>query len=51
MSDNYAAQNMALNIIDGHLSPYMSVESTATTCGYGANPKNLGIGQKFVIWY
>lgn len=45
MSDNYAAQNMALNIIDGHLSPYMSVESTATTCGYGANPKNLGIGQ------
>ena len=45
MSDNYVAQNMALNIIDGHLSPYMNVESTATTCGYGANPKNLGIGQ------
>ena len=45
MSDNYVAQNMSLNIIDGHVSPYMSVESTATTCGYGANPKNLGIGQ------
>lgn len=45
MSDNYVAQNMALNIIDGHLSPYMNVESAATTCGYGANPKNLGIGQ------
>ncbi len=45
MSDNYVAQNMALNIIDGHVSPYLNVDTSATTCGYGANPKNLGIGQ------
>ncbi len=44
LSSNYVAQNMALNLIDGHVSPYMSVESSLTTCGYGASPKNLGVG-------
>lgn len=44
-SDNYVAQNFALNIIDGHVSPYMSVESTLTTCGYGSKVESLGIGQ------
>lgn len=44
ISTNYVAQNMSLDIIDGHISPYMIVESNQTTCGYGANPKNLGIG-------
>lgn len=45
MSTEYIAQNMALNVIDGHISPYMSVDGNASSCGYGANPKNLGIGQ------
>lgn len=44
MSDSFVAQNLALNIIDGHLTPYMNVDATST-CGYGANPKGLGIGQ------
>lgn len=45
MSENFIAENMALNIIDGHVSPYLIVDSDGTTCGYGANPKNLGVGQ------
>lgn len=44
MSENFIAQNLALDIIDGHLTPYMDVDATST-CGYGATPKNLGIGQ------
>lgn len=44
MSENFIAQNLALDIIDGHLTPYMSVDASST-CGYGANPKDLGIGQ------
>ena len=44
MSENFIAQNLALNIIDGHLTPYLSVDASST-CGYAANPKDLGIGQ------
>lgn len=44
MSENFIAQNLALDIIDGHLTPYMSVDASST-CGYGANPKDLGVGQ------
>lgn len=44
MSENFIAQNLALDIIDGHLTPYLSVD-VSSTCGYGANPKDLGIGQ------
>lgn len=49
MSVNYAAQNMALNIIDGHVSPYMSVESNLTTCGYGSKVESVGIGQSCTL--
>ncbi|MBX9867952.1 MAG: hypothetical protein K2Y14_13645, partial [Burkholderiales bacterium] len=44
MSENFIAQNLALDIIDGHLTPYLNVDASST-CGYGANPKYLGIGQ------
>jgi hypothetical protein len=44
MSENFIAQNLSLNIIDGHLTPYLSVDASST-CGYGANPQNLGVGQ------
>lgn len=49
MSENYVAQNMALNIIDGHVSPYMSVESNLTTCGYGSKIESVGIGQSCTL--
>lgn len=44
LSENFIAQNLALDIIDGHLTPYMSVDAKST-CGYGSNPKDLGVGQ------
>lgn len=49
MSENYVAQNMALNIINGHVSPYMSVESNLTTCGYGSKVESVGIGQSCTL--
>jgi len=45
MSTNFVAQNMALNVINGNIPPFLSVNSSKTTCGYGAKPLNLGIGQ------
>lgn len=45
MSQTVNALNMALELINNNVSPYMSVESSATTCGYGANPKDLSANQ------
>lgn len=45
LSRNFTAQNLALDTINGNISPYMNVESSLTTCGYGANPKNLAATQ------
>ncbi len=44
ISASFVAQNMALDIIDGYLTPYMVVDA-ASTCGYGSAPKDLGVGQ------
>lgn len=45
ISTSFVAQNMALDIIDGHLTPYMLVDAATSTCGYGSIPKDLGVGQ------
>ncbi|MDD3266491.1 MAG: hypothetical protein PHC75_04850, partial [Burkholderiales bacterium] len=44
MSTNFMATNLALNLIDGNVPPYYTVDTNQTTCGYGASPKNLNIG-------
>lgn len=45
ISASFVAQNMALDIIDGYLTPYMVVDAATSTCGYGSTPKDLGVGQ------
>lgn len=44
MSQNFAAQNLSLSLINDDVSPYYTVDPSST-CGYGSSPKNLGIGQ------
>lgn len=44
-SVNYVIDKLSLNTIDSNISPYMSVDSALSTCGYGSHTTSLGIGQ------